>query len=247
MNHIVVDKPNGIARKEFLENLGGNYIVINNDENTVQGSIPSVFGFEGDSTITLYPEKLEEPSENGTTYNIDGWFLNSISGLYSVVARGTKFLNLLDQTGLAEKLTFRLLFLSESEFYTVFVPSDEALVEYGVDTMSNAELEKMLRLHFVKGHLIFTDGKKPAGPYETMQVDESRSDEFNTYYTPLNIYPGTDEIQILDDSDNLVVLIDEAGNTTNVMSARDVDDDGESRYDFVTNGVVHFIDVVIHK
>jgi uncharacterized surface protein with fasciclin (FAS1) repeats len=193
------------------------------------------------------PEKLEEPSKNGTAYNTEGWFLNPVAGLYTVLTRGSKFMDLLDQTGLAQKLTYRLLFVSETEFYTVFVPSDEALIAHGVDTMTNAQLEKMLRLHFIKGELIFTDGRKPAGDYETMQVDSERSDQFNTYYTTLNVQPGIDEIRILDDEGSLIVRIEEAGNQTNVMSARDVDDEGESRFDFVTNGVVHFIDKVIEK
>ena len=108
-------------------------------------------------------------------------------------------------------------------------------------------LEKLLRLHFVKGHLIFTDGKKASGTYETMQIDEDRSDAFNTYYTELNIQTGTDQIQILNASGSVVVQVDEAGKNTNTMSARDVDPDGDSRYDFVTNAVVHVIDNVIEK
>ena len=193
------------------------------------------------------PEVLEEPSENGTTYNVNGWFLNTVSSLYNVLASHTKFINLLDKAGLAEKLTFRMLFLSETEFYTVFVPTDEALDAYGADTMSLENLEEMLRLHFVKGHLIFTDGKKPSGLYETLQMDEERSNDFNTYFTTLNIRTGADEIQILNDAGSLMVRIDEAENITNTVAARDVDDEGESRYDFVTNSVVHVIDKVIEK
>ena len=245
MNQIVVEEPAGVARKEFLENLGGNYIVVNNEDNSVQGALPSVFGFEGDSSITVIPERLEEPSENGTTYEVNSWFLNSVSSLYSVLSRNRKFLDLMDQTGLAEKITFRIMFLSETEFYTVFVPSDEALENYGVDTMSNEEIERLLRLHFVKGHLIFTDGKKPAGEYETMQVDEERSDQFSTYYTKLSIEPDLDVIRILDDSGGLILEVEESDLFTNVTAARDADEDGESRYDFVTNSVVHFIDHVI--
>jgi len=247
MNQIILGEPEGIARIEFLENLGGNYIMVNNEDNTVQGALPSVFGFEGDSSITLDPQVLEEPSENGTTYQVHGWFLNTVPSMYSVLSRHSKFIDLMDRTGLAQKLTFRVLFLSETEFYTVFIPTDEALEEYGVDTMSLDEVEQMLRLHFVKGHLIFTDGKKPAGTYETMQVDEARTDQFNTYYTSLNISPGIDEIVINDDNDNLIVGIEEAGDNTNIMTARDADEDGESRYDFVTTGVVHIIDKVIDK
>ena len=105
----------------------------------------------------------------------------------------------------------------------------------------------MLRLHFIKGHLIFTDGKSPSRLYETMAVDEARSNEFNTYLTTLNIETGIDEIRILDDAGNIMLQIDEDESKTNFMSARDADDEGQSRYDFVTNCVVHVIDTVIVK
>lgn len=247
MNQIVVGKPEGYARKEFLENLGGNYIIINNENNSVQGALSSVYGFEGDSAITLIPEVLEEPSENGISYNVNGWFLNSVSSLYNVLASHKRFIDLLDKAGLAEKLTFRILFLSETEFYTVLVPTDEALDAVGADTMSNENLEKMLRLHFIKGHLIFTDGKIPSGIYETMQVDEERSNEFNTYYTTLNLDTGFDEIEVLDDDGNLMVRIEEAAYISNTMAARDDGGEGDTRYNFVTNSVVHVIDKVLAK
>ena len=247
MNHIVVEEATGTARKEFLENLGGNYIMVNNEDNSVQGAESSVFGYNGDSAITVIPEQMEEPTENGTTYDVSAWFLNSVSNLYSVLARNNKFLTLLDKTGLAEKTTFRILFLSPTENYTVFVPTEEALDAYGVDTMSNENLEKMLRLHFVKGDLIFTDGKKPSGDYPTMQVDEERSTQFNTYFSTLNIVTGIDEIKILDDSGILAVQIEESEGITNSMAAKDMDTENGSRYDYVTNAVVHVIDKVLEK
>jgi len=80
-----------------------------------------------------------------------------------------------------------------------------------------------------------------------MQVDEERSNDFNTYFTTLNLKTGYDEIEILDDTGKLLIHIDEAAKVTNTMAARDVDNEGESRYDFVTNGIVHVIDEVIEK
>jgi uncharacterized surface protein with fasciclin (FAS1) repeats len=221
--------------------------MVNNVENTVQGALSSKFGYEGDSVVSVTPVVLDEPSQNGTAYRVSSWFLNSVSNIYGVLAKNTKFINLLDKAGLAEKITFRMLFLSETEYYTVFVPTDEALEAYGADTLSLEALEELLRLHFVKGHLIFTDGKKPSGTYETMQVDEERSTEFNTYFTTLDINTGFDEIQIMDSEGGVMVQIDEDPDRTNFMAGRDVDDEGSSRYDFVTSSVVHVIDKVIEK
>lgn len=247
MNQIIAGEPKGFAKKEFLENLGGNYVIFNNEDNTVQGALPSKYGYVGDSAITLYPVKLEEPSENGTTYDISGWFLNSLSSLYNELSKHSKFINLLDKAGLADKLTYRMLFLSETENYTVFVPTDAALTAYGVDTMSVENLKNLLKLHFIKGHLIFTDGNKPSGLYETMQVDAERSTPFNTYFTKLNLVNNYDEIQILDKDGNVFIQIDEAVNKTNIMAARDIDPVSLSRYDFVTNAILHVIDKVIEK
>lgn len=245
MNQIVLQEPRGIARKEFLENLGGNYIIIDNQENTVRGSVPTTYGYEGDSVITLTPVELNEPSENGSVYRIDGWLLNTLSSVYNELAKHQKFINLLDKAKLAEKLTFRMLFLSETEFYTVFVPTDAALEAYGADTLSIEALTKLLRRHFVKGHLIFTDGSKPSGQYETMQLDEERSDQFNTYFTSLDILTGPDEIEILDADGNPQVTIEEDPARTNFMAGRDVDKESGSRYDVVTNCVIHVIDQVL--
>jgi hypothetical protein len=44
LNQIGTSTPKGIANKEFIKNLGGNYIIVNNVDGTVMGTAPSTFG-----------------------------------------------------------------------------------------------------------------------------------------------------------------------------------------------------------
>ena len=92
-------------------------------------------------------------------------------------------------------------------------------------------------------------GKKKQPFYRIVAIDsrvarDGKYIEKVGHYNPIINPP---EIVINDDDDNLLVRIEEAGDNTNIMSARDADEDGESRYDFVTTGVVHIIDKVIDK
>ena len=105
---------------------------------------------------------------------------------------------------------------------------------------------EFLQYHFVKGELIFTDGRKPWKNYETLRIDES-STEFNTYYSTLNIRPGYDQIEILDSTGSPYVTVHEQAGKTNIVSAYDIDDVSESDFDFVTTGVVHEINSVLIK
>ena len=59
----------------------------------------------------------------------------------------------------------------------------------GTDTLTTEELRKFLMMHFVQGNMIFTDGNKPAGYYETTRVDE-KSTTYTTVYTKIYIDPG---------------------------------------------------------
>ena len=52
-------------------------------------------------------------------------------------------------------------FISDNDFYTVFIPSDEAITEAGLSTLPVEELRDILLFHFVQGEMIFTDGKQP--------------------------------------------------------------------------------------
>ena len=54
MNQIGLRTPTGIPRKEFIETLGGNYIVVNNVTNVVSGSARSTFGYMNAEQVILF-------------------------------------------------------------------------------------------------------------------------------------------------------------------------------------------------
>lgn len=247
LNQVAVNRPVGDARKEFLENLAGNYIVIDNTNNTAQGSKPNVYGYLGDSILVpnLPPVKLDEPTDNGETYEVKSWFGYSKNTLFALVQSYAKFYSLLAQAGMIDTKKYEFTFINTGDYYTVFAPSDHALTAAGADTLPKADLQELLRYHFVRDHLIFTDGKKPAGYYETMRKEESLND-FTVEYAALNLVPGTDYIEILNEEGDLYYRIEEAGNKTNRMGIS-YTGETDDYWEFITTSVVHEIDTVLLK
>jgi hypothetical protein len=148
------------------------------------------------------------------------------------------FYNLLEKAGLGNNKTNEFLFLSESEDYTVFAPTDSALVAIRADTLPIPDLQKLLMLHFVQGKIIFTDGSASPGYYETTRIDES-STEYSTVFSSIYIDPVYDLITIRDNSGGMYTEIEEAGEKTNQMAGRSQGDGTEVFPLVVINSVVH--------
>ncbi len=225
--------PTGSANKEFIQSFTGNYIIWNNEVNTVQGARPNTFGYQGRSPIFYHPEPLEEPADNGKTWRVDSWFNNVNASLYDAFVEYPTFMKLLEQAGLYNPKLYSFPFLEEWNSYTIFIPSDQALISFQADTLPKKELADLLKYHFIDGVRIFTDNKRPWSDYETLRKDES-STPFSTYYSTMNIRPGPDIIEILDAEGNPYVSIPEAEMVTNIMA-------GE--YIFIS--VIHEIDTVL--
>jgi hypothetical protein len=101
MNQVGTSLPDGSANKEFIETLGGNYIIWNNTDNTVQGGLQNVHGYRGDSAIFYNPVLLEEPSDNGKSWNVRSWFRNPTVDLYGIMfSKYRTFLDLIEKAGL---------------------------------------------------------------------------------------------------------------------------------------------------
>jgi uncharacterized surface protein with fasciclin (FAS1) repeats len=205
MNHIGTALPNGSANKEFIPTMGGNFLILNNSENTVQGTRPSTLGFNGEIVKTASPASLDEPSDNGETYSVNFWFNFENFSLQTILWRYSKFFNLLDKAGLISSGSNNIKFVNKNENYTIFVPSNEALNNFQVDTLSNEELKKFLKYHFLKGKMIFTDNKQFSDVYNT---------ESNV---TLNIRTGPDIIEILDINGNPYLSLPEKEGSTNIM------------------------------
>jgi uncharacterized surface protein with fasciclin (FAS1) repeats len=248
LNHIALDLPNGNARKEFIRNLAGNYIVVNNETGEVRGSGPTSFGYQGPAIIVHPQEIAGTNAYNGKTYDISNWFNFTSATIYNIISSSyPAFHNLLLTAGLANVSSFSYTFMSPDENYTVFVPTDDVLAGMDFTGMSTDQLRKFIMMHFIQGSLIFTDGRNPEGYYETARIDE-KSTQYSRIYTKVYITPTPDAIHFRG-SDGTTYLSVNESNATNRMAARIINPNAATTFPtLVTNGVLHEInDALIYS
>jgi uncharacterized surface protein with fasciclin (FAS1) repeats len=244
LNHIGTEYPLGIARKEFIKNLAGNFIIVNNQTNEVSGIAPTTFGYKGLNIVNVIPRQISVNADNGKTYDIANMFNFSAPTLFLKISGSyPAFHNLLKKAGLTKDKEYRYTFISENENYTVFIPNDAALSAYGTDTLNTDELKKFLMMHFVQGNIMFTDGKMPAGYYETTRIDE-KSTTYTTIYTKIHIEPGIDLISFPDKQGANYLTVNESAKT-NIIAARALGTGTEAYPMILSNAVIHEIDKVL--
>lgn len=244
LNHVGSSTPRGVARKEFIQNLAGNYLVVNNETGEVSGTAPTTYGYKGELVVSEFPQQIGADADNGKTYRIMNWLSFSSANLFlKISANYPVFHQLLRKAGLSQDAQNRYNFMSDNENYTVFVPTDSALNAFRADTLPIPDLRKLLMLHFVQGSLIFTDGNRPPGYYETSRIDES-STEFSLVFSKIYIDPGTDMITIPNKAGGDFMVVEES-NKTNVMTGRNIGEGTEVFPVVLINAVVHETDRVL--
>lgn len=245
LNQIGLAQPKGIARKEFIKTLGGNYLIVDNVTKEVKGTAASTYGYRGTKEIQIIPRKISTNSDNGSTYEVDSWFNFNSNDIYSAIsARFPKFHALIKKAGLSQDKLFRYSFMSDNQNYTVFAPSDSVLNVTNLDNLTQKELQDFVMLHFVQGDMIFTDGNKTSGYYETARIDES-STAYILNNTSIRIIPGVDKITIPSKDGSSDVMVNES-DRTNIITARNLSSTGQEAYaTVVSNGVVHEIKSVL--
>jgi len=160
-----------------------------------------------------------------------------------ILPRFPEFHRQLVRAGLANVAERRYTFLSENEDYTVFAPSDSAIINSQADSMEIEELREFLKLHFVQGDLIFTDGIKSPGYYETARRDE-RSTAYTTIFSKLYVDPGIDVINIGKKGGGVYVGAEESPRS-NFMTGRNIGSEDAVFTNWIINGVIHEIDRVL--
>jgi uncharacterized surface protein with fasciclin (FAS1) repeats len=225
--------------------MAGSYIIVNNKTAEVSGTSKTTEGFQGYTEAPNFPRKVSENADNGTTYEIDNWFnFNAVSIYNNIKTKFPLFFKLIEQAGLAKATTETITFLSENEVYTIFAPSDEAMKAFNSSGYSKEELGNFIKLHFVQGRIIFTDGNKPSGYYETLKPDK-RSTEFSKFYTQINIETKPDYIRIKDKNGVPYTSIEES-EYTNILSGKDVSSTTTAIFkNIFDNAVIHRIDRVL--
>jgi len=244
LNHIAIDQPKGIATKEFVPNLAGNYIIFHQD-GEVSGTDVTTFGYQGEESAPNYPGKISQGTENGETYEIDNWFSYIATNLYNAIQTSYPvFYNHMKRAGLVLEREYRFTFISNNEFYTVFIPSDDALNASDISSLSGEALRQRIFLHFIQGQIIFTDGNKDAGYYETLRSD-SPSSQYASDFTRIYIEPGIDIIKIKskEGTDFTEIIESELANRLSGIIVSD--DDTQVFTNVFTNVVIHEIDKVL--
>ncbi|HET6560212.1 MAG TPA: fasciclin domain-containing protein [Prolixibacteraceae bacterium] len=245
LNHIGLDQPKGIARKEFIKNMAGNFLIFDNVSKEVKGTAPSTYGYQGSEETRVFPRKINSNSDNGSTYEIDNWLNFGASSIFSTIStKYPKFHALMKKAGLSDDKLFKYKFISDNKNYTVFMPNDSVLSVTNTDVMSVPELKNFLLMHFVQGDMIFTDGNKNSGYYETARVDQSSSPHA-TIYTKIRIETGIDKITIPSKEGLISVVVDESP-TSNILTAVNINTAEPTAYpNVMNNGVIHEIQKVL--
>lgn len=246
LNQVALGTPSGMATKEFLPNLAGNYIVAEKQPDgsvKMYGKEPSTFGYNQPDTnlrIDLFPREITEfEISNGKAFEVDGWFNYSYKAADEIVNRikfnYPLFFDALRKTGYLSQNEKEILFYNEDLLHTVFVPTDEAFSKANFDAMSFEDKQAFVKTHFIVGNIIFTDGREPNGNYNTVAG------------ATVNLNPDYDVIEILKPNGETYYSIDVSSDSTNVMLTTvkpDYDDDLEGT-SYATTAVLHQIDTVL--
>jgi uncharacterized surface protein with fasciclin (FAS1) repeats len=239
LNHVAVDRADGVARKEFIMNLAGNFIKVNNVTGEVSGTGVTTIGYKGSIPAQNFPVPISTNADNGTTYDIRNWFSFSSPSLYNAISSGyPKFHALLKKAGLTNEKEYKYTFISDNDFYTVFIPTDNAIDESGINNLPVDQLRNILRFHFVQGNMIFTDGKQNEGFYETARIDE-KSTEFTVVFTSIYLKPGIDKIEIPAKESGVYTDVTESDGTTNIITGVSLGTGQEAFPVMYNNGVIH--------
>lgn len=245
LNHIGISQPKGLARKEFIKTLGGNYLTIDNVSKEVKGTAPTTYGYRGTQQVKVIPTKISTNSDNGSTYEITSWFSFGSNDMFSTISlRFPKFQALIKKAGLTQDKLFKYSFMSDNQTYTVFAPSDSVLNVTNLDNLTQKELQNFVMMHFVQGDMIFTDGNKQDAYYETARIDES-STVYVINNSSIRIIPGIDKITIPSKDGSPAVVVNES-DKSNILTAINLSTTGlEAFATVVNNGVIHEIKTVL--
>jgi hypothetical protein len=74
LNQVGTSTSSGNANKENIKTLQGKILTWDHSNNTIQGTFPSTFGYKGNIVIAISPFPLDEPTDNGKSLTVKGWF-----------------------------------------------------------------------------------------------------------------------------------------------------------------------------
>ena len=208
-NHIINEKVTDFSGEGFIEMSSGHYVYYNN--NVLYGA-----GNYEDNDNTGFTD-LEENEINGMLYYLDNVIKEpdytsaesigkdpELSELFSLLSKS----DLLDT--IVDPFTYDTLpflgFMGESEYWTLFLPDNSAIIqaENDGDIPDDPELlQDFIYNHFVKGDVIFDDGEK-SGIFYTYFIDTVT--DKGTVYGELDILNAPGNLQITDQSGQVIYI-----------------------------------------
>jgi uncharacterized surface protein with fasciclin (FAS1) repeats len=206
-NHIISTEIKDFSGEGFVEMKSGNYVYYNNNK------IYGAGNFE-DGDYTGFTDQ-EDNDLNGMLFYLDN--VIKTPGLTAAEAIGndpdfSEVYALFDKAGLldtikdpfSEDLKAELLFLSESNSWTMLMPTNAAIAQAeseGLIPEDPDELADFLKNHFIREEVIFDDGMK-SGTFNTNYIQTVTATE--VIYAKLVVVNNPGSLQITDMTGQLV-------------------------------------------
>ncbi|MFC2137000.1 fasciclin domain-containing protein [Bacteroidota bacterium] len=216
-DHYCYGEYNDLSGEGFIKMASGNYIYYNN--NLIYGAGNFISG-DNNSIV----EKIEN-DKNGVLYNIDNVIKEPLNVAQMLLADPdySSFTDLLYEAELLEDSSLqdryeetifypRVLFIAESDQWTVFAPDNQAISDAQAAGIIPAELEALqdfLEYHFMRESCVFDDGVS-SGSFPTQRYT---IDGEIIRYSKLNITNTINNLQVQDNSGQIISVLHENANT----------------------------------
>jgi uncharacterized surface protein with fasciclin (FAS1) repeats len=208
-NHIIKEIITDFSGEGFVEMSSGNYVYYNN--NLLYGA-----GNFEDNDNTGFTE-MEENEVNGVLYYLDNVIKLPEYTAAELIGKDpelSELYSLLDNSNLlstwVDPQTYDTLpvlnFLAGSEYWTMFLPKNSAIIQAENDGVLPDDpdlLKDFIFNHFIKGDVIFDDGKK-SGIFYTNFIDTITN--LGIVYGELDISNAPNNLQITDQTGQVITI-----------------------------------------
>jgi len=221
-NHITFEKYDDLSGEGFLKMNSGNYLYYNNGvlqgpENQFLDEYCTTDVVKETDDGVMYHTNVPIKSRN---YTIAKLLHNDTLALYeetltdttltefSTLLADNRLLNYRSMDAVTKELTPTMNFLSASDTWTVFAPTNEAIREAraaGLIPSSRDSLQKWIYYHFVPDRIVFDDGDADGtGTFATYLEGETIGDY--TAYETLTFNNALNNLQITDKTGQVVTV-----------------------------------------
>lgn len=214
-DHYCYGKIDDLSGEGFIKMASNNYIYYNN--NSIYGGGNFLYGDKNNIVEKIVNEK------NGILYNIDNVLKkpNNIAQLLLDDTDYSNFTDLLLEAELIDSLqdkyeenvqTPRVKFISESDQWTVFAPTNQAISDAeaaGIIPSDQDSLIDFLQYHFIRDYCVFDDGSISG----TLPTQRYTIEGENIIYSNLIITNNLNNLQVQDNSGQVISVSHANANT----------------------------------